>query len=76
MEIYNSFPIPIAIGNGYVSYAQIPELQDVNKFSYIFNYTNPLGNVRLSYAENPKILGNIVILDETEKRGSRIPSEK
>ena len=34
---------------GYVSYAQIPELQQVNKLSYVYNFTDHLGNIRLSY---------------------------
>ena len=55
------FPIPIAIGKDYVSFAQIPELQEVNKLSYVYDYTDHastmlstgLGNIRLSYTSDP-----------------------
>lgn len=49
---------------GYINFAQIPELQEFRKFWYIYNYTDHLGNVRVSYAENPQNVGNIVILQE------------
>ena|GEM_PF-904701 len=44
-------------------------------FNYVYNYTDHLGNVRLSYAKDPQT-GNLKILDETEERGSRTPKKR
>ena len=49
---------------GYVSYAQIPELQQVNKLSYVYNFTDHLGNIRLSYTEDPQNDHQLIILEE------------
>lgn len=57
---------------GFVSYAQIPELQEVNKFSYVYNYTDhtsarlstSLGNIKLSYTEDPHNDNQLIILEE------------
>ncbi len=51
---------------GYVNYANISELQDMNhaKFSYVYNYTDHLGNVRLSYTQNPQNPNQLTILEE------------
>ncbi|MEN0083021.1 RHS repeat-associated core domain-containing protein, partial [Flavobacterium lindanitolerans] len=33
-------------------------------YSYVFNYTDHLGNIRLSYAENPQLPGTLKVLEE------------
>ncbi|MDO5655059.1 MAG: RHS repeat-associated core domain-containing protein [Flavobacteriaceae bacterium] len=49
---------------GYVSLAQIPELMEVKKLSYVYNYVDHLGNIRLSYTEDPKHPNELIILEE------------
>src|SRR5690606_23434480 len=51
---------------GYVSYAQVPELQQVNKLSYVYNFTDHLGNIRLSYTEDQQKDHQLIILEEIE----------
>ena len=57
------FPIPIAIGKGYVR-----KTDGTNRkwFDYVYNYTDHLGNIRLSYTTDPLAGGmnNIKILEE------------
>ncbi|MDO5655054.1 MAG: hypothetical protein Q4G27_02820 [Flavobacteriaceae bacterium] len=57
---------------GYVSFAQIPELMEVKKLSYVYNYVDHtstslstgFGNIRLSYTEDPKHPNELIILEE------------
>ncbi|MDO5655063.1 MAG: RHS repeat-associated core domain-containing protein [Flavobacteriaceae bacterium] len=56
----------------YVSLAQIPEFMEVKKLSYVYNYVDHtstslstgLGNIRLSYTEDPKHPNELIILEE------------
>ncbi|WP_395054670.1 DUF6443 domain-containing protein [Flavobacterium sp.] len=38
---------------GYVNFVLDPVIADKGKYSYVYNYTDHLGNIRLSYAINP-----------------------
>jgi RHS repeat-associated protein len=54
---------------GYVHYtkplaAQGGENSALGSFNYVFNYTDHLGNVRLSYARDPLVRNRVKILDE------------
>ena len=47
---------------GYVNFVLDPVLADKGKYSYVYNYTDHLGNIRLSYALNP--VGNLLTIVE------------
>ena len=57
------FPIPIAIGKGYV---RKTDGSNRKWFDYVYNYTDHLGNIRLSYTSDPlsSSTNNIKILEE------------
>src|SRR5690606_15325697 len=44
-------------------------------FNYVYNYTDHLGNIRLSYTKDP-VSGELEIMEETEARGSRTPNKR
>ena len=57
------FFLPIAIGTeGYVK-VSANQAHTLSMFSYVFNYTDHLGNVRISYTKDPQT-GTLEILDE------------
>jgi RHS repeat-associated protein len=61
---------------GYVSNTVVA---GVNKYSYIYNYTDHLGNVRLSYTKNPNSTGTtplLTILEESHYYPSGIKHTK
>jgi len=41
-----------------------PTIGGAYTYSYVFNYTDHLGNIRLSYTENPQLPGTLSILEE------------
>ena len=47
---------------GYVNFVLDPVIEDKGKYSYVYNYTDHLGNIRLSYALNP--VGNALTIVE------------
>ena len=47
---------------GYVNFVIDPVIEDKGKYSYVYNYTDHLGNIRLSYAKNP--VGNVITIVE------------
>ena len=47
---------------GYVNFVIDPVVEDKGKYSYVYNYTDHLGNIRLSYAKNP--VGNVLTIVE------------
>ncbi len=47
---------------GYVNFVLDPVIEDKGKYSYVYNYTDHLGNIRLSYAKNP--VGSVLIIVE------------
>jgi RHS repeat-associated protein len=49
---------------GYVHYTKPLQVEGLGAFNYVFNYTDHLGNVRISFAEDPQ-QGNVLkILEE------------
>ncbi|WP_396179843.1 hypothetical protein [Flavobacterium sp.] len=48
---------------GYVSVVE-------GKINYVYNYTDHLGNIRLSYGLDPEVQGQLKILAETDVGGS------
>src|SRR5690606_27955377 len=60
---------------GYVKATRLDKSQTELSFNYIYNYTDHLGNVRLSYTLDPQA-GTLKIVDETEARGSRMPKKR
>ncbi|WP_395090973.1 hypothetical protein ACF3NR_08040 [Vaginella massiliensis] len=66
------FPIPIAIGKGYVR-----KTDGTNRrwFDYVYNYTDHLGNVRVSYAWDDTE-SKLKVIEETEERGSLNTNKK
>ena len=55
----NFFPHP----EGYVKVTPIDRLNTNYAFNYVFNYTDHLGNVRLSYSKDPRT-NQLKILEE------------
>ena len=47
---------------GYVNFVIDPVVEDKGKYSYVYNYTDHLGNIRLGYALNP--VGNALTIVE------------
>ena len=75
------FFLPIAIGTeGYVK-VSANQAHTLSMFNYVFNYTDHLGNVRLSYTKDPQT-GTLEILDEDHyypfglRHGVYVPSNK
>ncbi|MBP6754628.1 MAG: RHS repeat-associated core domain-containing protein [Bacteroidia bacterium] len=49
---------------GYVHYTKPLQVDGLGAFNYVFNYTDHLGNVRLSYARDPLVRNRVKILEE------------
>jgi RHS repeat-associated protein len=49
---------------GYVHYTKPLQMDELGAFNYVFNYTDHLGNVRLSYARDPLVRNRVKILEE------------
>ncbi|WP_308130943.1 RHS repeat-associated core domain-containing protein [uncultured Flavobacterium sp.] len=45
-------------------YVEVTQTKDGESYSYVFNYTDHLGNIRLSYAEDPQSPWSLRILEE------------
>src|SRR5690606_12711308 len=60
---------------GYVAATESNEIANPYLYNYVYNYTDHLGNIRLSYTKDP-ISGDLEIMEETEERGSRTPNKR
>ena len=49
---------------GYVHFTKPSGVDELGAFNYVFNYTDHLGNVRLSYARDPLVGNRVKILEE------------